>query len=88
MARYKVEFKRSVYKDLKPIPKADVKRILKRIESLADDPRGAGCEKLSGQERYRVRQGVYRIVYEIEDDRLIVTVVKIGHRGQVYNRGK
>lgn len=86
MAKYKIEFKRSVYKDLKPIPKAEVKRILARINILADNPRDLGCEKLSGQERYRVRQGVYRIVYEIEDDRLIVTVVRVGHRGQVYDR--
>ena len=86
MAKYEIVLKRSVYKDLKPIPKTDVKRILARIDSLADDPRGPGCEKLSGQERYRVRQGVYRIVYEIRDDRLIVTVVKIGHRGEVYDR--
>lgn len=86
MARYEVLLKRPVYKDLKPLPKADVARILKRIDSLAKDPCGPGCEKLSGQERYRVRQGVYRIVYEIEDRRLIVTVVKIGHRGQVYDR--
>lgn len=86
MARYEIVFKRSVYKDLKPIPKADVKRIIGRIDSLAEDPRGQGCEKLSGQERYRVRQRVYRIVYEIEDGRLVVTVVKVGHRGQVYDR--
>ena len=86
MAKYEVVFKRSVYKDLKPIPKADVKRILARIDTLADDPRGPGCEKLSGQERYRVRQGVYRIVYEIVDERLIITVVKIAHRRWVYDR--
>ncbi len=86
MARYEVAFKSSVYKDLKPIPKEDVKRILARIEALTEDPRGPGCEKLSGQERYRVRQGVYRILYEIVDDRLIVTVVKIAHRRQVYER--
>lgn len=86
MAKYEIVFKRSVYKDLKPIPGVDVKRILARIDLLADDPRGSGCEKLSGQERYRVRQGVYRIVYEIEDNRLIVTVVKVGHRGQIYER--
>jgi mRNA interferase RelE/StbE len=61
-----------------------VKRILQRIRSLADDPRPAGCEKLPGQERYRVRQGTYRIIYEIEDARLIVLVVKIGHRRDVY----
>ena len=86
MAKYEVVFKRSVYKDLKAIPKSDVARILKRIDRLTDDLRGPGCEKLSGQEKYRVRQGVYRIVYEIEDNRLIVTVVKIAHRGQVYER--
>jgi mRNA interferase RelE/StbE len=86
MAKYEIVFKRSVYKDLRPIPKAGVKRILQRIDTLADNPRGPDCEKLSGQERYRVRQGVYRIVYEIEDHRLIVIVVKVGHRGQVYNR--
>lgn len=86
MAKYEIVFKRSVYKDLKPIPKADVARTLKRIDGLADDPRGPGCEKLSGQERYRVRQSVYRIIYEIEDNRLIVTVVKVGHRGQIYDR--
>ena len=86
MAKYDIVFKRSVYKDLRPVPNADVKRILARIDSLADDPRGSGCEKLSGQERYRVRQGVYRILYEIVDERLIVTVVKVGHRGQVYDR--
>lgn len=86
MAKYSVVFKRSVYKDLKPIPAADVKRILAKIDSLADEPRGEGSEKLSGQERYRVRQGVYRIIYEIVDDRLIVTVVKVGHRREVYKR--
>ena len=86
MAKYEIVFKRSVYKDLKPIPKSDVVSFLKRIDTLAADPRGSGCEKLSGQERYRVRQGVYRIIYEIKDNRLIVTVVKVGHRGQVYDR--
>ena len=86
MAKYSVVFKRSVYKDLRPIPKKDIRRIWDRIDEIADDPRGPGCEKLSGQERYRARQGVYRIVYEILHDRLVVTVVKIGHRGGVYDR--
>lgn len=86
MAKYDVVFKRSVYKDLRSIPNVDVKRILSSIDTLAADPRPPGCEKLSGQERYRIRQGVYRIVYEIEDNRLIVTVVRVGHRGQVYDR--
>jgi mRNA interferase RelE/StbE len=86
MAKYSVVFKRSVYKDFRPIPKKDVRRIWERIDEIAEDPRGPGCEKLSGQERYRARQGVYRIVYEIVDEQLVVTVVKIGHRGEVYER--
>ena len=84
MASYDLVFKKSVAKDLREFPKADVKRILQRIRSLADDPRPAGCERLSGQERYRLRQGVYRIVYEIDDKVLIVLVVKAGHRRDVY----
>jgi mRNA interferase RelE/StbE len=84
MASYELVFKRSVAKDLRELPKADVKRLVQRIRSLADDPRPPGCEKLSGHERYRVRQGVYRIVYEIDDHVLIVLVVKIGHRRDVY----
>ena len=55
-----------------------------KIQSLADDPRPPGCQKLSGAEKYRVRQGNYRIVYSIEDDRLLVLVVRLGHRKNVY----
>lgn len=87
MASYELAFKASVAKDLRALPKLDVKRILQRIQALADDPRPRGCEKLSGLERYRIRQGVYRIVYEIEDTRLTVIVVKVGHRRDVYQRG-
>jgi len=57
---------------------------MQRIHSLAEDPRPAGCERLSSQQRYRVRQGVYRIIYEINDGRLMVLVVKVGHRREVY----
>jgi mRNA interferase RelE/StbE len=57
---------------------------MQRIRALADDPRPPGCEKLSGLEQYRVRQGVYRIVYEIADKRLLVVVVRVGHRREVY----
>jgi mRNA interferase RelE/StbE len=87
MARYKLVFKKSVSKDLRPIPKKDVARILQRIEALQDNPRPVDCEKLSGQERYRVRQGAYRIIYEVADEWLVVTVVKVGHRKHVYKRG-
>lgn len=84
MASYDLVFKKSVAKDLRSIPKRDVGRILKRIEALRDDPRGEGCVKLSAQERYRIRLGVYRIVYEIRDDELVVIVVKVAHRSTVY----
>jgi mRNA interferase RelE/StbE len=84
MAGYKLFFKMSVQKDLNAIPKEDLRRILKRIEGLAEDPRPAGCEKLTGQERYRLRQGRYRILYSIQDDELTVWVVKVGHRKDIY----
>ena len=86
MAKYKVEFKPSVWKDLDDVPKADRRRILKRIQGMSDDPRPFGSQKLAGQERYRLRQGDYRIIYSIEDGRLIVIVVKVGHRREVYER--
>jgi mRNA interferase RelE/StbE len=60
---------------------------VRRIESLAEDPRPPGCQKLSGRERYRIRQGRYRIIYGIEDAELVVLVVKVDHRGSVYRSG-
>ncbi len=87
MASYRLEFKRSVAQDLRALPKKNVQRILKRIEALRDDPRPVGSEKLSASERYRIRQGLYRILYEIHDQRLLVVVVKVAHRRDVY-RGR
>ena len=84
MANYSLAFKKSVAKDLRNIPRKDVKRVLKCIEHLREDPRAEGCIKLSGQERYRVRQGVYRIIYEIQDSRLIILVVKVAHLSVVF----
>lgn len=84
MAKYSLSFKKSVAKDLRSLPKKDIKRILKCIEHLSVDPRADGCIKLSGQERYRVRQGVYRIIYEIQETELIIMVVKVAHRSTVY----
>jgi mRNA interferase RelE/StbE len=84
MAGYSIYFKDSVRKDLDSIPKNDLQRIIERIGNLAEDPRPAGCEKLSGQEKYRVRQGNYRIIYSIQDTELTVWVVKVGHRRDVY----
>ena len=84
MANYEIQFKKSVAKDLRAIPNKDVKKILERIDALAVNPRSEGCIKLSGQERYRTRQGLYRIIYEVKDAEIVVVVVKIGHRSQVY----
>ena len=84
MAKYKIVFKKSVSKDFRKIEKRDVKRILAAIYQLADDPRGTGCTKLSAQERYRTRVGLHRIIYEIQDTKLVVQVVKVGHRSGVY----
>lgn len=84
MARYELRFKPSVAKDLRDIPQADVRRILARIDSLRDDPRPPGSEKLSVQERYRLRQGNYRILYAIADVEVVIEIVKIGHRREIY----
>ncbi len=84
MAKYKLLFKKSVAKDLRSLPKKDIKRLLERVEALAVDPRGFGSKKLSGQQYYRVRQGSYRIVYEIVDDQLIVHVIRIANRAKSY----
>ena len=84
MAAFKIFFKKSVEKDFKGIPKKDLVKILERIEVLAKDPRPPGCEKLSGQQKYRLRQGRYRILYSVQDDELTIWVVKVGHRKDIY----
>ena len=84
MGRYRLLFKKSVAKDLRAIPKRDVQRILKRIKALAEDPRPRGCEKLADQERHRIRRGPHRIVSEIQDDVLVVIVIKVAHRSTAY----
>lgn len=84
MARYELRFKPSVAKDLRGVPQTDVQRILARIETLQDDPRPPGAEKLSAQERYRLRQGNYRILYTVAEAEVVVEIVKIGHRRHVY----
>lgn len=84
MARYELRFKLSVAKDLRGIPNPDARRILERIETLRDNPRPLGSEKLSAQERYRLRQGNYRILYTVADSALLVEVIKVGHRRDVY----
>lgn len=84
MAKYEIVLRKSVRKDLEPIPKRDVQRILADIANLANDPRPPQSRKLSGSEKYRLRCGVYRVLYEIQDAVLIVCIVKVGHRREVY----
>ena len=86
MAKFKIQIKPSAKKELAKLPRKDIKKVVIKIQTLSVNPRPVGCEKLSGEEKYRVRQGNYRIVFSIEDDRLIVVVVKIGHRKDVYKK--
>ena len=80
MARYRLLFKESVAKDFHPISQKYGRQILNKIEALADDPCPIGCEKLTDQERYRIRCGSSRIIYEVRDDARIVLGVKVAHR--------
>jgi mRNA interferase RelE/StbE len=84
VASYRLLIKPSAGKDLEAVPRKDRARIVERISELASDPRPSGSEKLSGDDRYRVRQGVYRVVYSVDDATRVVVVVKIGHRKDVY----
>jgi mRNA interferase RelE/StbE len=83
--KYRLLIKPSAVKDIEAIPwKRDRQRVVERISKLAEDPRPSGSEKISGQDKYRVRQGRYRILYAIKDQDLIVQVVKVGHRKDIY----
>ena len=85
MVKYSIEIKRSARKEIESVgTKKDRQRIVHRIAELANDPLPPGCEKLSGGEHYRVRQGRYRIIYEIRDKKLIIVVIKVGDRKDVY----
>lgn len=85
MARYSLRIKPSAVREIEAIPqKSHRQRVISRIRQLAEDPRPPGSDKLSGADKYRVRQGIYRIVYAIEDADLVVYVVKVGHRSSVH----
>jgi mRNA interferase RelE/StbE len=86
MEEYKIFFKKSVEKDFKVIPLAYLSKILKRIEDLKSEPRPNGSEKLTGLELYRIRQGIFRIVYSIQDNELTIWIVKIAHRKEIYKK--
>jgi len=84
MANYSIEIKKSATKEIAKLPKLHLKRIIEKIQLLSINPRPDGCKKLSADEKYRIRVGDYRILYTIEDNQLIIYVVKIGHRKDVY----
>jgi mRNA interferase RelE/StbE len=84
MASYSLRVKKSADKELRSVPKPDLTRLVHRIRTLASNPRPHGCEKLSGEDKYRVRQGDWRVIYEIDDAVKVVEIVKIGHRREVY----
>ncbi|MFG1690593.1 type II toxin-antitoxin system RelE/ParE family toxin [Gemmatimonadota bacterium] len=84
MASYELLIKPSAVKELEALPKKDRRRIVARIQDMGEEPRPPGCEKLTGHDRYRLRQGNYRVLFEVDDEAHTVTVVKIGHRSDVY----
>jgi len=87
MASYKVQISKSVRKkDLPAIPKADVAKIVRRIESLAGNPFPEGAIRLKGREEWRIRQGDYRILYVVEHEIVTVFVIKVGHRREIYRK--
>ncbi len=84
MDSYELVVRPSVQRDVRGIPSKDLRRILERMEALRNNPRPANCVKLSGQESYRVRQGNYRIIHELDDTQRVVVIAKVGHRREVY----
>jgi mRNA interferase RelE/StbE len=87
MASYKVEWKRSAVKELRDLPKDAVERILKAVEQLSGNPYPIGVRKLVGSEHtYRIREGDYRVLYTVTTSSLVVEVIRVGHRKDVYNR--
>ena len=84
MANYDLRIKPSAAKELEALQPEDRRRIVNKIQNLAVDPRPQGCEKLTGQDRFRLRQGDFRILFEVDDSLRAVTIVKIGHRRDVY----
>ncbi len=83
---YSLVINKSAERELRALQKTDLRRITERIRGLAQNPRPPGNEKLSGQDRYRIRQGDYRILYAVDDERRTIQVVKIGHRREVYRK--
>jgi mRNA interferase RelE/StbE len=86
MGKYRIEIKKSAAKEIEKLPGNEIKKVLNKIKELSQNPRPIGCKKLSKEEKYRIRQGNYRILYQVKDDLLIIFVVKVAHRKDVYRR--
>lgn len=87
MAKFKIKISSTAEKKLKKIPKKDLVGIITAIQSLALDPYPEGCRKLMGEgNTYRIRKGLYRIIYEIKNNELVILVLKLGHRKDIYKR--
>ena len=85
MENYKIKIKKSATKEMQKLPKEVLKRVVIKIQALSLEPRPPGCKKLTADEKYRVRIGAYRILYSIEDDILMIYIVKVEHRKKVYD---
>ena len=84
MAAYSLLIKRSAAKELEEIPRKDRKKLVAKIQALANNPRPPGSEKLAGDDKYRIRHGVYRVLYEVDDATVVVVVVRVAHRREAY----
>ena len=85
MGSYKISFRRGAEKELRKIPQSDLRRVTDRVGALSVNPRSAGAQILKGEDRYyRIRQGDYRVIYELDDTDRQVIIIKIGHRREVY----
>jgi mRNA interferase RelE/StbE len=84
VASYRVLIKKSAAKELEAVPRRDREKLVAKIEKLAQDPRPPGSEKLAGDDKYRIRQGVYRVLYEVDDATIVIVVVRVAHRREAY----
>ncbi len=84
MAKYEISVKKTAIKELENIPKKELQKLVKKIQTLSEEPRPQGSQKLSHKEQYRIRQGDYRAIYSIDDDNLNVYITKVGHRKEIY----
>lgn len=84
MANYRIVITRSAAKELEDVPRKDREKIVSKIQALASEPRPVGSEKLAGDEKYRIRHGNYRVLYQIDDGAVVVTVIRVAHRREVY----